>query len=693
MRENLQHVVIKKKITSLNDVSQGSHLLRGNLHYLVESVNIEGNTFSAFSLCKKKKVKLFKRIELSNEIVHEVLQCTSHTKDINVDEVLRECNNEMFKMPQRKWGDSSCFVTAMLCRVEHKLEERFMMRSDLASNPDGCTVITPKVPVKPGDHLVVKEFSNAYKSVVVQGNLDSTRVIVAPPLHNGEIIDLTCHPEILRVEYKECLPAEETVERSKSSVGRIILERRSNECSNCLNHSSCFVNWTKLGRAFPINVEDLLREVCSTKRRKFQYTKISSPDEIKQGEHLVECCQGRQKHFMVTERLDDAKYKVISCRHTKISEDIQKLELSESSNLYQISYTDALTEFESAGDTASEQRVFLKRARSRVGEYLHCPWGHMLFFTWVKTGAKEDFETNVSSQPVSMSKIMSFDQVASGDYLLVKPNSSISFNEHYLVISIESPIQCTVAEFTRQKVEKKELALLDPKAKSFSYYRINYEPGACVPNIDSVNHAKSYFGRTVLRDSCSKTFVHRLKTHTELEVVPDDIPLSSEYHLISESSKSLSKCPFTAKYQPAHACAPKCIQAVTSLDMLSVGDHIIYRRNKSQIHPVYCSALVLKKEQNEQLKILDVTRDGIHETTYNFKSLSSLHKVAYHSCLSDCEVVARAARLVTVHGQEEHFYHEVHNNSHHFVTRCKTAQNNYNSLIKFLNEIAGKEQG
>ena len=821
----LNHVVIKERIERISDLCRGSHVFYGNVHYLVSSVDTENETFSAYSICEKKRAVLHKDMKWSPLINYECLECTSH-QDLDVDEALRKAENEA-NVPKRRWHDSAFFVTSMLCGVEHAIDERFLINREIAIS--GCTLITPKVPVKQGDHLLIKDFSNDFKSVLVIKLIDDTRVFVLPPLAGNETLDLTTHPEILRVDYSASLPPDEAAKRANSLKGRNVLQ----------THPTCFVNWAKLGSEVPTNIKKLFEQArvdglqdkrghlkperddlesseeqevfevgdrsqpslsgptsksptaseivvapeidlapsgdeasssdqiktsrsptasleieaapeidlapsgdkasssdqiktnvkasdsepnLSTfpyQRREFKYEKILSLQDLTPGEHVVESLQGGRRHLMVTESDGTSTFKVISCSSSQIIEVRDNLDLSEERQLYKVCYKGEMRVSCSTpssptvqdSNTASEivvapesnvapdidkasgsdqiessvvatPNLFVKRARSCVGQQLHSPWSHMLFLTWVKTGQKDDFEFNTCSQPVSKSKIVSFDQLSPADYLLVTP-SSFGWNCHYLVISVESSTECTVIECDRtMMVTKKQLQLRSPE----KYYRINYQPGACISNRYSVNEALSYDGKRVLEYPTSEAFIHHLKTYQALIDNPSDL---CEYQ--PELSKG-SKCFTSADFSSKDVRAPKYIRRVTSLDMISPGSHIIYRINKPPFPPVYCSAIVLSKvEEGEQVKTVNVTLSGVHETTQNFDSLQSLYLVCYRSRLSELEVIASAMKLIVTYRDKDHHYDERFNNSHHFVTRCMTGREY--PLTKFLNEIARNEQG
>ena len=308
----------------------------------------------------------------------------------------------------------------------------------------------------------------------------------------------------------------------------------------------------------------------------------------------------------------------------------------------------------------------------------------MLFLTCVMTGQKDFCEYNACSQPTSKSKIVSFDQLECADYLMVKPSSIASRNHHYLVVSVESSTECTVVGCDYKMLVTKEQLQLMTRDSPPSYYRVNYS-GACESKHDSVKEALKFVGKTAIEYHTAEEFIHKLKTHEELEVNP------SELEVMSKSSKP-TKHITSVDYSREDSCTPKYIRHLTSYNMVPPGTHIIYRSSKPPHPPVYSSAIVLSKvEESQELKIVSITLDGIRETTHKFDSLPCLYQVFYHSCRSECEVVACARRLIITFKDKTHHYDEHCNNSHHFITRCMTGRDH--PLTKLLNEIALKEQG
>ena len=138
---------------------------------------------------------------------------------------------------------------------------------------------------------------------------------------------------------------------------------------------------------------------------------------------------------------------------------------------------------------------------------------------WAKTGSEEGLEIDFlvnSCAPTSKSQIACFTQLNPGDYLI---KDTRAFDHHYLVISIESPTECTVIESWKRKVEEKSLTCNNWPDES-TYYRVNYDPGQCIPAEHSIEIARNacsnakFFSRYWKPNSeCAReSFVHFVKT-------------------------------------------------------------------------------------------------------------------------------------------------------------------------------------
>ena len=115
---------------------------------------------------------------------------------------------------------------------------------------------------------------------------------------------------------------------------------------------------------------------------------------------------------------------------------------------------------------------------------------------------------------------------------------------------------------------------------------------------------------------------------------------------------------------------------IKSSDQLQAGDHILYQSSRPPFRMTYCSALVTEMQGTDgSLKVNVITNAfeiGVTKKQIYFDQLKNLHKVEYDMCrYSNKESIERAERRLKL---KEKCYHALHNNSHFFVTWCKTGR-------------------
>ena len=109
---------------------------------------------------------------------------------------------------------------------------------------------------------------------------------------------------------------------------------------------------------------------------------------------------------------------------------------------------------------------------------------------------------------------------------------------------------------------------------------------------------------------------------------------------------------------------------------LQPGDHILYQSSKPPFRIMYRSALISEIEGvNSNLKlnvITNVPEIGVTQKQVYFDELDNLHKLEYDTCrYSTKESIKRARKRLKL---KEKCYHALYNNSHFFVTWCKTGR-------------------
>lgn len=134
---------------------------------------------------------------------------------------------------------------------------------------------------------------------------------------------------------------------------------------------------------------------------------------------------------------------------------------------------------------------------------------------------------------------------------------------------------------------------------------------------------------------------------------------------------------------------PNFISPIRNAEELAVGDHILYQVTKSVYRDVFRSCLVkdigISSAGECHIDYYTNKEEGVVQKCTPFEKLQGLHKVEYAACrYSIEESLKRAEGRI----DEEH-YHSLNNNSHFFVTWCKTGREH--SLTDILRSLEYQE--
>ena len=378
-------MVYKIAVTSVKKLSKGDHVILNSQHYLVDSVELESKTFSAYTVNRdNKQVDWYE--ELSKNRTLHVITCSEHLEPSDSAAVLQRASVELKR--KTVWQGSDFFVTAVKCGRAHAVDMECVLDADVAIT--GCKLITPNERVKEGDHLMFDDKKNATHSVLVYKCLDHTQVTVHPPVDEGEVIDLTTIPEVFRVDYSQSLPADEVLIRGKSKQGTKLLKK-----SHSNGHNS-FVTWTKTGKEIPLSSDFI--------KTKFTVERLQTTDEVKPGDHIMEYSDSKRRHFMAVDRIEKSMYTVIFCQAGGlICEQAVDFDCTE---LYRIVYP---------RDSISNHEA-VERAKAQLGQWKHSPWDQMTFIMQAKSVSSECQITVTHIKRV----IAKTDKVCEGDHLILK---------------------------------------------------------------------------------------------------------------------------------------------------------------------------------------------------------------------------------------------------------------------------------
>ena len=114
--------------------------------------------------------------------------------------------------------------------------------------------------------------------------------------------------------------------------------------------------------------------------------------------------------------------------------------------------------------------------------------------------------------------------------------------------------------------------------------------------------------------------------------------------------------------------------SIKSCEELHTGDHILHQNSKPPFQIMYRSALVVKNQgiSEKVTVIMNIPIRGVTKKQLYFDELETVHKVIYDKCrYSTSESIKRAKKRLEF---KETCYHALFNNSHFFVTWCKTGR-------------------
>ena len=535
----LKPVLFKVLVKDLNKVNPADHIVIKGQHFLIKSVHIQNGTFSAYTVSEPSLRLPFVKNPVSvvskewqthsseSVMAYRIDYCSQQHRCLDSREILERAEEE--RICGTKWKCSQGFVCKIKCNTEHYFDDRCLISDDV--HAVSCTEVTPLITIKEGDHLILmnRKDETKHRSVLVYKSIDAATMDIMPPLDLTESSGITnpiAHETInlkdylvYRINYSQSLPSEDILQRAKSDSARDILAKH-----NAI--PDYFVSWTKTGKELPISeasLRELLKRPKIAEIRPVRYESILSPDEIQVGDHLftnhildIVDYKLPRSHFIVVERNNRIVNPVFNVIHfskgvlVEAEHEFNPRITDGNSQVYRVIYPE-----EFPGELA------VKRIRSMLNKNL-LPTCASSLMRWAKTGSEEGLEIDFlinSCAPTSKSQIACFTQLNPGDYLM--NDAKFKFVHHYLVVSVESPTQCTVIESWQRKVEQKSLTCTD-WSKESSYYRINYDPGRCIPAEHSIKIARNacsycndkFFSRYWKPNSeyARESFVHFVKT-------------------------------------------------------------------------------------------------------------------------------------------------------------------------------------
>ncbi len=488
-------------------------------HWLVQSIDLESNRYTAFMWNGKKVVQKERKLERNGktfQIEYDTNALVLPTENAIENAKKAAEGGDGEAQGQVTFTTSDEFVTMMKTGKRYVLNDSCLFRAD--NGPVSYTPVTANVAIDEGDHLIVKDAEGKLHSVLLYKYIGEGVVVTMPDTSSTALygqIDLTNCEEVIRINYREFLPIDVVLKRACSQVGEAMLKGYSQA------EADEFVSWAKTGHKLSTDIARLQQETKPqvAQIRPWERMKVVSIDGIEIGDHLIQRFRGRWFHFMVTERnivaSDPYKAKIIYCFRGAIGEKVARIDLRKD-DVYIILYPECLP-----------TEVAVQRARSRLGSRKLSPLARMWFVRWAKTGSDEGLEVDFLANnafPVTKSQIVSFSQLNPGDYLVGK-KQKLSRWHHYLVTEVHSPTQCSVIGSwgtpSPDKVKESQLTL----SKDTTIYRLNYNDGACVSPACAIATAREKVGKSFSAGSkyTRQKFVNHVKTREAAAISVDDV--------------------------------------------------------------------------------------------------------------------------------------------------------------------------
>jgi len=618
-------VLTKVKLSSLSDVSEGDHIMTvapfqgssspkslkhletrliktDTQHFLVASTDREQNTYTGYTCEGGKAVR---KVCSWDPNAYNI--CIRYEDSLSSREALANAEREIEQVD--KWSDSDTFVTKM--KTGRKLSFNdcclFCEKNEFSS-----TQVTPEIAVDEGDHLVVKDVEGICESVLVLKHTEGSEFIVMPDITSEEpygTLDITDYGEVYRINYKQSLPVDTAFQRAMSERGREILQA-------CRGESSKFISWAKTGKKELIDVLQLDKKIAQL--CPLLCEKISCIDEIKVGDHLIQAYPGHWWHFMITKvhKSDPPKFDTIYVSYRNHIKETEEPLVPTKDDIYRIVYPESLP-----------VATAIERARSKIHEVKLSPLARMWFIRWAKTGSDEGIEVEFlfnNAKPATKSRICAFTQLNPGDYLVEKENiftflgnHIVTKMHHYLVTEVHSPIHCSAIGSESWKIAESGLTF----NKKNTYYRLNYNDGACNSSEQAIAKARKFDGQefyfhieseykhrgfvnyvktgnatAIEVDSLQddRVLLHRERIESTLQLRPGDhierpleipLPFGPAYHhmMVVETPTDEQKCKVIHFTGPVHII--KACPLEQEIDIAKEGDNFFRIKYPERLQP------------------------------------------------------------------------------------------------------------
>ena len=562
--------LLNRNIESISDLKAGDHVIKDKQNWIVESIDVKTDTFTAYTYMNKDK-RVHKRCLDMNKVVlvsyDEVIFSDMHDCEKVLHQAKLACGNGL-------WDSDNKFATFIKNGIPYSKEN---------SGGEVSNAI-----IGPGDHVITPGREHFIVEVVHKGNVfdgytydeSKGRIVKKTKLTWQETVPYNTHRNSKDIVY-DARVAYGCLWKSDDEFASLL---KTGKCISFSNSS--FIDVSLLNEGFDSETEEVH---CKSDHGFFSCTKVTSDICLEDGDHLVLKTASEQDHHVIVCYVEDNYNLIVT---PAIKELTQRIRISDYSDIYRINYKCSLP-----GD-AVVKRVLCNQAR-KVFHDLSTPEEQCKLVTWAKVGKHKYFaqlpHNNVIVQkwPFSYERIVSIADISAGDHLF---EPTLLYWFHYLVTEKKSDTQLSVIYQLRTQV-KEDIHNIDIRNRVI--YKVIYPE--CFPADIAIQRARKFLSS---RQKCDPEgrmkFVSRAKTGSEDGVFVDVL---LNYNLPTSKSQ------------------------IYSFAQLNPGDYVVYKERSRWHH-----CLVHSVTSPSSCHIYELWNSNVTEKDLNWKDDVVYYRVNYNSC-------------------------------------------------------------
>ncbi|KAL5473391.1 hypothetical protein EMCRGX_G027869 [Ephydatia muelleri] len=564
--------LFNRNIESISDLKAGDHVIKEKQNWIVESIDVKTNTFTAYTYMNKDK-RVHKRCLDMNKVVlvsyDEVIFSDMHDCEKVLHQAKLACGNGL-------WDSDNTFAT--------------VIKNGIPCSKENSGGGVSNAIIGPGDHVITPGREHFIVEVVHKGNVfdgytydeSKGRIVKKTKLTWQETVPYNTHRNSKDIVY-DARVAYGSLWKSDDEFASLL---KTGKCISFSNSS--FIDVSLLNEGFDSETEQVH---CKSDHGFFSCTKVTSDICIEDGDHLVLKTASEQDHHVIVCYVEDNHNLIVT---PAINELTQRIRISDYSDIYRINYKCSLP-----GD-AVVKRVLCNQARKFFCD-LSIPEEQCKLVTWAKVGKPKYFaqlpHNNVIVQkwPFRYERIVSIEDISVGDHLF-EPTPLYWF--HYLVTEKKSDTELSVIYQLRTQV-KEDIHNIDIRNKVI--YKVIYPE--CFPADIAILRARKFLSS---RRNCDlegrMKFVPRAKTGSEDGIFVDVL---LNYSLPTSKSQ------------------------IYSFAQLNPGDYVVYKE-KSYWH--HCLVHSVTSPSNCHIYEL-WSSSNVTEKDLNWEDEVVYYRVNYNSCV------------------------------------------------------------